>query len=182
MQKLETSRWLGVALALVVLTGCQSNQPKLGGGSSMVTGSAGAVGTKGEASQLVKCDRPIGVAALIGTGYGIGGLGMRGTIEVPGILPTYMTLNPYGADLSGGLANPIPVVKLIMSQSGCFKVVDRGVASIAMERERAIAAGGQMQKEATWVLAKWLRPTSSSRPQSPVTAGTRAADSARSAA
>ena len=44
-----------------------------------------------------------------------------------------------------GLGSPVPLVKLIMTQSGCFKVVSRGAASRALERERALASGGQLQ-------------------------------------
>ena len=134
-------------LTVITLSGCVSNQPKLGGGGSLATGSGGAAGARGESNQLVKCRRPIGTAALINPNMGYG-MGMRSTIAVPGILPTYLTMNPYGVDYTGlGLTSPIPVVKLIMSQSGCFRVVDRGAGSAAIDRERAIAAGGQFQKD-----------------------------------
>lgn len=120
----------------LALTGCVSNQPKLGGGASRVTGSAGADGTHKADSQLVKCSRPIGTAALIEPGAGgvpIGGY--------PGVYP--LGLAGYA---SAGLTSPIPLVRLIMAQSGCFRVVDRGAASAALQRERAIAASGQLQK------------------------------------
>jgi curli biogenesis system outer membrane secretion channel CsgG len=46
------------------------------------------------------------------------------------------------------LTSPIPLVKLMMQQSGCFKVVNRSnTASSALEKERALAGGGEFQKE-----------------------------------
>lgn len=130
--------WLTVMLvvATFALTGCISNQPKLGGGSSRVTGSAGAAGTHNADKQMIKCARPIGTAALIEPGAN--GLPMAG---YPGVYPLGLT-----GYTSAGLTSPILLVRLIMSQSGCFRVVDRGAASTALQRERAIAAGGQLQQ------------------------------------
>lgn len=115
-------KYLVTALALsgLVLSGCVSNETRLGGGSSMVTGSAGAAGTKGEAGELFRCARPIGTAALLE--------------------PESRYYMAYG------LTSPVPVLRLLMAQSNCFRVVDRGRASSALQRERAMAAGGELQK------------------------------------
>ena len=56
---------LTFAISSLLLGGCVSNETKLGGGSSMATGSAGAAGNQGESGQLFHCARPIGTAALL---------------------------------------------------------------------------------------------------------------------
>ncbi|HEY0676504.1 MAG TPA: CsgG/HfaB family protein, partial [Immundisolibacter sp.] len=106
-------------IATLALAGCASTQTQLGGGGSMVTGSGGAAGAQGAAPQLTRCATPIGTAALIEQD------------------------NPMLAQ--AGLTSPIPLLRIMMAQSNCFRVVDRGQASEAMQRERAMAAGGDLQ-------------------------------------
>ncbi len=91
----------------------------------MVTGSGGNAGSKGEAQQLVKCGSPIGKAALLE--------------------PTDTAYTRY-AYTRYGLTSPVPLIRLMMAQSNCFQVVDRGAASAALEHERALAAGSELQK------------------------------------
>jgi curli biogenesis system outer membrane secretion channel CsgG len=106
-------------VAALALAGCASTQTQLGGGGSMVTGSAGAAGSQGAAPQLTRCATPIGTAALIEQD------------------------NPMLAQ--AGLTSPIPLLRIMMAQSNCFQVVDRGQASSALQRERAMAAAGELQ-------------------------------------
>ena len=108
-----------VGLVAVTLAGCASTQTQLGGGGSMVSGSAGAAGTQGAAPQLTRCATPIGTAALIEQD------------------------NPMLAQ--AGLTSPIPLLRIMMAQSNCFQVVDRGQASEALQRERAMASAGELQ-------------------------------------
>ncbi len=118
---IRSFRITGIALSALLLAGCVSNETKLGGGSSMVTGSAGAAGSQGDSGQLFRCARPIGTAAL---------------------------LEPEDRYyLSYGLSSPVPVLRLLMAQSNCFRVVDRGRASSALLRERQMARGGELQKD-----------------------------------
>jgi curli biogenesis system outer membrane secretion channel CsgG len=44
------------------------------------------------------------------------------------------------------LGAPSALLKSFVTKSGCFKLVDRGAGMSALERERALAAGGQLQK------------------------------------
>jgi curli biogenesis system outer membrane secretion channel CsgG len=106
-------------VATLALAGCASTQTQLGGGGSMVSGSAGAAGTQGAAPQLTRCAMPIGTAALIEQD------------------------NPMLAQ--AGLTSPIPLLRIMMAQSNCFQVVDRGQASEALQRERAMASAGELQ-------------------------------------
>ena len=106
-------------VATLALAGCASTQTQLGGGGSMVSGSAGAAGTQGAAPQLTHCAAPIGTAALVEQD------------------------NPMLAQ--AGLTSPIPLLRIMMAQSNCFRVVDRGQASSALQRERAMASAGELQ-------------------------------------
>ncbi|MDZ7713520.1 MAG: SH3 domain-containing protein [Rhodovibrio sp.] len=43
------------------------------------------------------------------------------------------------------LPSPVPTVRMMMQQSGCFRVVDRGAASDALQQERALSEQGELQ-------------------------------------
>lgn len=111
---------LVIGLSLVFSTGIGFNKMKKGEGGTEASGSAGPNGAKGASGDLVTCPRPIGTAALIE--------------------PRSTYYHHYG------LSSPVGLVKLMMAQSNCFRIVDRGAGNKAMERERAIAAKGEFQK------------------------------------
>jgi curli biogenesis system outer membrane secretion channel CsgG len=104
--------------ALALLTAC--NQTTMGGGSTVATGSAGASGAQGTSKSLERCSQPIGTAALVESDD-----------------RTYLQYD---------LPKPQPMLRLMMQQSGCFTVVDRGVASEALKRERELAGEGELQE------------------------------------
>lgn len=104
-------------LALGLTLACNT---QLGQGGTMVQGSGGGAGAQAASGQLIRCQRPVGTAALIEP--------------------------PHNVHTTYGLSSPVPVVKLLMAQSGCFRVVNRGAASSALQRERALARGGELQK------------------------------------
>jgi len=108
------------AFLAVALGGCLSDETKLGEGGSMVSGSAGAAGGQQESKRLLHCRRPIGTAALVE--------------------PENTSYTQYG------LTSPVPLLRLMMAQSNCFRVVDRGAASAAMRRERELASHGQLRR------------------------------------
>jgi hypothetical protein len=45
-----------------------------------------------------------------------------------------------------GLGSPAIMLRMIAQESGCFAVVERGVAMQNLQQERALAAGGQLQQ------------------------------------
>jgi curli biogenesis system outer membrane secretion channel CsgG len=49
---------------------------------------------------------------------------------------------------SYGLGSPAIMLRMIVQESGCFAVVERGVAMQNLREERALAAGGQLQADA----------------------------------
>ncbi|MBT4520496.1 MAG: hypothetical protein HOC23_10865 [Halieaceae bacterium] len=77
-------------------------------------------GEGGTDTTVTKCSTAIGTAALQEPEY-----------------PVYQQL---------GLASPVPLVKLMMSRSKCFKVVARGRAVRSIKTERAFADDGELQK------------------------------------
>jgi len=109
---------LAVTVAIVGLAACSSME--IGGGSSPVTGSAGATGdAKGAAASLVKCQEPVGTIALVES-------------QIPALA-------------QAGLTSPVPLIRLIAAQSRCFNVVERGQALTRMMDERNLAAGNMLQ-------------------------------------
>lgn len=73
-----------------------------------------------DVSDIAKCSKPIGTAAL--------------------------HEHPYAGYRYYNLSSPIPMVKLMMQKSGCFRVVNRGQGSSALKAERALADSGEFQK------------------------------------
>lgn len=82
----------------------------------------GASGPAGDASQVEKCDAPKGTLAVV---------------------------EPQDAVLQGlmrvGLQSPTAIIRLIVQQSNCFQIVERGAAFNNMMQERALAQSGQLQ-------------------------------------
>ena len=136
----------GIMMACMpfVMSGCVDTMTKLGGGTSSVTGSAGSGenSAQGEAQTLTKCSKPLGVAALVEP-------------QSNNDTSTIVVLSQLG------LPSPIPMLRLMMSQSNCFQVVDRGAASKALEYERSLAKSGELQspdkmKGGQMVAADWV--------------------------
>ena len=97
-----------------------------GGGGMFNTGTklGGATDTvTNEVTELTRCPSPVGTVALVEPGA-----------------ETLAQLQQIG------LTSPVPVLKLLMARSGCFQIVDRGAASEALQRERELAAQGQLQE------------------------------------
>ena len=104
------------AIAIAGLTAACDSQMKMGTDQGPVTGSTGPNGTTASA-QLEHCDRPLGVMTLTES-------------QIPG-------LAQYG------LSSPVPVLRLLIQQSGCFQVVDRGQAFQNIQQERALTQAGE---------------------------------------
>ena len=82
-----------------------------------------------------------------------------GTAE--GIPPGLAALMRMAEAQNGGgqRVDPIPLLKLLVAQSGCFQVVDRGEGFDALQRERQLAAGGSVagaNNQATLKAADYL--------------------------
>jgi Curli production assembly/transport component CsgG len=112
------------SLALVpALAGAQGGltKEKQGQGGSVVKGAAGTEGGKGD-NGLEHCDKPMGALAVV-----------EPQSEY------LMALARYN------LQSPVSLIRMMIQQSNCFIVVERGQGLRNMEQERALAAGGQMR-------------------------------------
>ena len=105
------------ASALAQLGGV--TKEKQGKGGSSVQGAAGTEGSKGD-SGLEHCHKPMGAMAVV-----------EPQSEY------MMALSRYN------LGSPVGLIRLMIQQSNCFIVVERGQGLRNMEQERALAAGGQ---------------------------------------
>src|SRR5689334_14822757 len=95
---------------------------ELGKGGSMATGSAGPNGASNASSQLEKCDAPKGTLAVV-----------EPQSQVIANLSRY------------GLGSPTGLLRMIVQQSNCFQIVERGAAMNNLMQERALAQGGELQ-------------------------------------
>lgn len=115
-----------VLLAAGLLVGCGEKKTELGQGGSVVTGSAGPEGAQGQAKELLRCDAPVATLAL--------------------------AENPGGYTMGGGYslpASPVPLIRLMAQQSGCFRVVDRAAGLRNTIREQELKEAGVLRQNST---------------------------------
>ena len=113
-------------LAALALVACGEKKTELGQGGSVVTGSAGPQGAQNAARELVRCDAPVATLAL--------------------------AENPHGYVMGGAYqfpASPVPLVKLLAQQSGCFRVVDRAAGLRGTLQEQELRESGVLRKNTT---------------------------------
>lgn len=111
------------ALALIpmLLAGCLATAPKMGEDKGTVAGAAGGATAEGQKSNLEKCDETLGTLAL----------------QEDQQAPWWFQLRERQ------LGSTIPVLRLMIQQSNCFVIVERGRAFANMERERALMQSGE---------------------------------------
>jgi len=117
---LSRPTWLVLALA-AMLPGCLSTAPSMGGGNTTVTGATGGGTSAGTNSKLEHCDETLGTLAM----------------EEDVRAPWYSQLRQYN------LGSTIPVLRLMIQQSNCFVIVERGAGMQAMQRERELMRGDE---------------------------------------
>lgn len=118
---------LTVAVASALLFGCKPSGIETGNAGGITTGAAGQNQSTGETRKIEKCVAPM--ATL-------------GVME-----------NPNGYTYSGsngGLPNsPVPLVRLMLQQSGCFRVVDRNLGLKGTKQEVDLQDSGLTRKNST---------------------------------
>lgn len=112
-----------VVLAACTLSACEGTMPKLGGGGTVATGGAGGASAQGANEQLEKCERS---------------LGTLGVVEDQGA-DWYRQLSQFR------LGSTVPVLRMLIQQSNCFVIVERGGAMNKMMQEREIQKSGEMR-------------------------------------
>jgi hypothetical protein len=115
-----------LAIAIVgsgLLAGCDQNV-KTGGGSGPVSGAAAGSSANNVNAQLEHCDKALGTLAI-----------------------EEDTTSPWYAVLTGQYRLPAttPLIRLMIQQSNCFVIVERGHAMQMMQRERALADSGELR-------------------------------------
>ena len=115
------------ALPIVMLTlaGCASTTPELGGGSGNVaTGSASGATSSGANSKLEHCDASLGTLSVV----------------EDQTAQWYYRLREYQ------LGSTVPVLRMMIQQSNCFVVVERGRGMNNVMAERSLEQSGEMRK------------------------------------
>lgn len=116
-------------IALIALTTAPTYAQKLGKGGTGVD----------EASEVPRCDRPLGTIALVEERSAA-----TGEQDIPPGLRALVRLAEAQNGGASARVDPLPLLKLLTSESNCFQVVDRGEAFDALNRERELAAGGSV--------------------------------------
>ncbi len=119
---LRTTGWLLLLASALILAACR--QTELGEGGSKVSGSAGPAGAVGAAPELVSCPEPIATIALSESPHG------------------YAVLTQYQLP-----PTPLPLIRVMMQQSNCFKVVDRAAGLRGTIREQELKEQGILKAE-----------------------------------
>ncbi|MES9834290.1 MAG: CsgG/HfaB family protein [Candidatus Thiodiazotropha sp. DIVDIV] len=126
LSSFKTATWITVA-ALIGLSGCGGSMPTLGGSSgNTVTGAAGGETSAGENSALESCEETLGTLAVVED-------------QAAPWWHTYRRRYPT-------LGTTVPVLRMMIQQSNCFVVVERGKAMNNMMQERALMQSGEMRQ------------------------------------
>lgn len=110
-------------IGVATLGGCASTAPSLGGNKGVVSGAAGGSSAEGNNKGLENCPESLGTLA----------------VHEDQRAPWYSQLR------SRNLGSTTPVLRLMIQQSNCFVVVERGAAMNDMMRERQLANSGEMR-------------------------------------
>lgn len=115
-----------VAAASLALTGCAGTMPAMGDTSAktVATGSAGGATAQGANTALEHCNKTLGTLSILEE------------VNQPWF---YQFRQQYQ------LQSTIPLLRMIVQQSNCFVVVERGKAMASMQNERALAASGELR-------------------------------------
>jgi len=93
----------------------------MGENKGAVSGAAGGAAAEGESQKLEKCESTLGTLSMY----------------EDQAAPWYFQLRDHQ------LGSTIPVLRLMIQQSNCFVIVERGKAMANMERERALMSSGE---------------------------------------
>jgi curli biogenesis system outer membrane secretion channel CsgG len=116
-------RVAALAAVLAVVSGCATG-PTLGGGGTVATGSAGGATAEGANPKLERCGEPLGTIA----------------VDEDVRAPWYGRLQQYK------LGPTTPVLRMMIQQSNCFVVLERGAAFNNLMRERALDKTGEVRQ------------------------------------
>jgi len=116
---------VAAAVSLLIVQGAQAQNPfsmKKGQGGTEVQGSTGPSGSQGD-NGLQHCDKPMGALAVV---------------EPQDYVS--QSLSRYG------LQSPTGLIRMMVQQSNCFIIVERGIGMQNMMQERALGESGELRK------------------------------------
>jgi curli biogenesis system outer membrane secretion channel CsgG len=116
-------RVAALAAVLAVVSGCATG-PTLGGGGTVATGSASGATAEGANPNQERCAAPLGTIA----------------VDEDVRAPWYGRLQQYK------LGPTTPVLRMMIQQSNCFVVLERGAAFNNLMRERALDKTGEVRQ------------------------------------
>ena len=118
-------RAAAVATCVAGLTGCLTMPPTSGGGTGPVTGAVGGATAANASGELERCERPLGTIAVVED----------------------QNAHWYGYYRSryGQLGSTVPVLRMMIQQSNCFVVVERGGAMRNLQAERSLEQSGELR-------------------------------------
>jgi hypothetical protein len=118
---------VALPLSAAVLAGCLASAPTVGGGSaSPTTGSAAGATASGNSEHLERCDATLGV------------LRIEEDVRSPWYVHYYSRVG-----------STAPLLNLLIMQSNCFVVVERGTGERGIAAETARARGDEARESAT---------------------------------
>lgn len=118
------------AVAVLALTGCNATAPKIGdeNAKTAATGAAGGANAENANTQLEKCAKSMGTVAVVEDQHA----------------DWWITMQSYK------LKSTIPVLRMLIQQSNCFVVVERGAAMRNMQQERALQQSGELRNNSNF--------------------------------
>lgn len=115
------------ASLVVIAAGCAGTTPTLGSASGMTaTGAAGGAVSQGASSQLERCSEPMGTLAI-----------------EEDQRSEWWTIYSHRYPQLGSIT---PVLRMIVQQSNCFVVVERGTAMRNVMQERELQQSGELRE------------------------------------
>lgn len=115
---------------VVALTGCVATAPTIGdpNAKTAATGAAGGANAENANAQLEKCTKSMGTIAVVEDQQA-----------------TWFTMMQ-----SYKLRSTVPVLRMLIQQSNCFVVVERGAAMQNMQQERALQQSGELRSNSNF--------------------------------
>ena len=125
----SSTLFLTALVSAIGLTGCANMQMGSSGAKTEATGSAGGAHSENANKQLERCDAPLGTIAVVEDSNA-----------------------PWYGMLTGQyqLGSTVPVLRLLIQQSNCFVIVERGRAMNNMMGERQLQQSGELRSRSNF--------------------------------
>ena len=117
--------YLAAAIAVATAIACAPAQAQWSKKQNDPQGAAAGANAKGAAMNLESCDEPMGTIAVVEEQEGDWYRYLRSDLNLP---------------------STIPVIRMLIQQSNCFVVVERGRAMQNMMQERALMDSGELRE------------------------------------